>query len=328
MKKRKLIAYLFGLVSLVALTSCQPETSIDVSNIELKTRYHRFDSAFFESDTSQFEESLSQLKQEFPAYFLNNGTDQFWYTQRTEALQKELYRASKKRLGPWPPKNQRLNLAFQRYYALFGTADTFHISTYISRLDFGYPVLWSDSLCFVALDLYLGPEYKYYESMPQYLAFERQEVFMLRDILEPLLIQKSKPLPESPTLLESMLYWGKIYYVLERLLPEGAPYQALKMPPAKLQFARKNEKDMWIYFIENQLLFNNRSDLQLRFIETAPFSKFRTKIDLKTPGRIGRWFGYRIVQAYFEEHPEQDLAAFLKDEREAQELLQASGYKP
>lgn len=328
MKNRTLIIRsLLGICWLISV-SCQPETSIDVSDIELNTRYQRFDSAFFECDTSQFNESLLELKQAYPNFFLNGGTNHFWFTQRTEPLQQALYRASKKKLGNWPARNHRLNAAFKRYYALFGKEDTFRVYTYISRLDFGYPVLWSDQLCFVASDLYLGKASKYYAAMPQYLAFERQEKFMLRDILEPLLIAQSSPLPESPTLLESMLYWGKIYYLLEQLLPESKPYEVLKMPSEKLAFARDKEREMWIYFIENQLLFSNRSDLQMRFIETAPFSKFRTKIDLKTPGRIGRWFGYQIVKAYFHQHPEQDPARFLENKIEAQAILQASRYKP
>ncbi|MGB0979177.1 MAG: gliding motility protein, GldB, partial [Croceimicrobium sp.] len=101
----------------------------------------------------------------------------------------------------------------------------------------------------------------------------------------------------------------------------------LVYPPDKYRFSQEHEKDMWVYFIENQLLFKTDQDLQRRFIEVAPFSKFRTKTDPETPGRIGRWFGYRIIDAYLEEYPNLDLKALI-NEKDARKILKLSAYKP
>ena len=39
-------------------------------------------------------------------------------------------------------------------------------------------------------------------------------------------------------------------------------------------------------------------DLRSRFMLLSPYSKFNLDIDKKSPGGIGRWLGYKIVNSY------------------------------
>ena len=39
-------------------------------------------------------------------------------------------------------------------------------------------------------------------------------------------------------------------------------------------------------------------DLRSRFLSESPYSKFNLDIDKQSPGAIGRWLGYKIVDSY------------------------------
>ena len=63
-----------------------------------------------------------------------------------------------------------------------------------------------------------------------------------------------------------------------------------------------------------------------RFIEPAPFSKFYLQLDNETPGRIGSWLGWQIVNSYMIQFPEKPLDELLKIS--PQKLFNLSKYKP
>ena len=295
-------------------------------DVALETRFQRFDQAFFETDTARFQKELAGLKERFPVFFLNDGTDKFWYQQRTDPRQLKLYNAVQEELGALQAENERLNQAMKRYYYHFGTRDTLQVYGYISNLDFDYPVLYADSLLFVGLDLYLGKDAPYYRTMPRYLAYKRVPRFLVRDVMATLAREEAPDLAADPTLLEAMIHHGKRYYLLQELMPELSEADLLQYSPSKLDYAREHETDMWNFFIEQEMLYRRGNRVLRRFIEVAPFSKFRTKRDRKTPGRIGHWYGYKIVTAYMDQHPETPMDQLLR--LDAREIFRKGGYKP
>ena len=77
--------------------------------------------------------------------------------------------------------------------------------------------------------------------------------------------------------------------------------------------------------MENKLLFSTETNLNKRFLEEAPFSKFYMEQDNLSPGKIGVWLGWQIVQSYLK-HNDVSLEEFLKID--ATELFNQSKYKP
>jgi len=311
----------------VSITACNSEPEIDTRSVQIETRFKRFDQAFFETDTTHFETALAEVKKQYPLFFQNNGTLRFWRNLRTEELRNKLHQKAQKIFGDLEPENAQLDLLLKHYYALFGTQDTLSFFTHISRLDFNYPILPADSVYFVALDLYLGKESPFYQGMPRYLAYNRQPQFLVRDLGYTLYENQVNRKKVNETLLEAMVYFGKIYYLLEQSMPEITEADLMQYPPDKLKFAQEHEKEMWVYFIENQLLFRSSADAKRRFIDVAPFSKFRTELDVNTPGQIGHWFGYKIVKAFHAQNPQLSFQELIA-ENDAQKILKLSAYKP
>lgn len=328
LKGRLFFNSLLLIIVLFVFNACKGEVDLDLDQIPIESKLQRFDLAFFESDTNQFEAELERLREQYPPFFSSKSEAIFWQNQRRDPLQLELHEQVQKVFGNMEPYEAELSNILKRYYYYFGVRDTVEAYAYISRLDFNFPVVFSPPYLFLATDLYLGESaQKYYEVLPQYLQFERQASFLLRDAAYAI-AERMVPKPQDPIkLLDGMIYHGKVLWLTKKLYPALEEATLMKYPRPKFDFSVEHEKEMWVYFIENELLFKADQELQRRFLEVAPFSKFRTQIDQETPGKIGHWFGYKIFSAYAEEAEALDLKTLLQ-EMDGRKVLKLSGYKP
>ena len=73
------------------------------------------------------------------------------------------------------------------------------------------------------------------------------------------------------------------------------------------------------------MLYSSDSDLDARFINVAPFSKFYQASDGDSPGRIGVWIGWQIVRSYMRNNDVtlQELIAVSPED-----IYKKSKYKP
>jgi hypothetical protein len=310
------------------LLSCQTDSGeIDLSTVNRNSEFARFDQAFFTTDTANLEREISELASEFPEFFTGGRNPVFWRAQRTDELQLELFNKSQKVFTEFDELNENLDFSMKHFYHFFPETPDIKFYTYISNLDFEYPILYADSVCFAALDLYLGPSQAYYQHLPQYIAFYRQPAFLIRDIIYELAKSKTPPLKPGGTLLDAMIYHGKLLYATKKIMPQSEEQLIMQYTPDEMGFCNQNERSMWAYFIENKYLFSTSQDLKNRFIELAPFSKFRMDFDQETPGMAGRWLGLQILKAYADRNQELTLSEILV-EQDSRKILKLSGYKP
>ncbi|MGB0176098.1 MAG: hypothetical protein ACPF9D_02960 [Owenweeksia sp.] len=322
----------WALSSFFLLTACEhDQLEVDVSDIEVNTRFQRFDRAFFNLDTARFEQQLPELKKEYPLFFRSGGTDQFWRFQRTDSRQLELYSKVQEVWGTMDQANRQLNDALKHFYYYYPKHPQIDFYGYISNLDFEFPVLYApeNQVCFAALDLYLGQNQPYYAHLPAYIAFGHNPVFLVRDCMEALALENIPPLNDgqSYSLLDAMIYHGKVLYFIEAMMPHEKDELIAQYINQHITFCKENERNIWAYFIENNLLFSTKDNDIRRFIAPAPFSKFRMKFDNETPGRIGQWVGWQIVRSYCERNSGVSLNEMLA-ETDSRKFLKLSGYKP
>ncbi len=93
----------------------------------------------------------------------------------------------------------------------------------------------------------------------------------------------------------------------------------------EMDWAIANEEEMWKYFVERDLLYSTDSQLDRKFLDPAPFSKFGLELDNESPGRLGRFVGWQIVRAFMGKN-EVGLRQLL--DMPADEILKESNYKP
>ena len=127
------------------------------------------------------------------------------------------------------------------------------------------------------------------------------------------------------TFVSRMIQRGKLYYILDRFLPKVDDAFKIGYTQEQLDWADFNDVAMWKYFVEKELLFSNDQELNRRFLDNAPFSKFYSAQDNESPGRIGEWFGWQIVRAYMEKN-DVSLQEMLNTPNEL--IFNRSTYKP
>ena len=95
-----------------------------------------------------------------------------------------------------------------------------------------------------------------------------------------------------------MILFGKILYFKDGTLPNYPDNLKIGYSLDKMKWANTNQYNVWIYFIENDILFSPESSLDNRFINNAPFSIFYSNNDSETSEMIGKFIGWQIVRSY------------------------------
>lgn len=310
------------LLILMLTFSCQKETEklVDISNIEVDFKINRFEEVFY----TTAENDLPKLKKEYALLFPNGVHDSIWISKMNNEDELYLFKESQKVFDDFLYEQEELEQLFKyiKYYNPQFKAP--NVTTHISDLDYQYPVIYADSLLFISVDMYLGADNLVYKSFPQYLSQNFKKQRLVVDVANDI-IEQRYPKVNTRVFLDRMIEEGKRIYLLDRFLPAVSDDLKMGYSVEKLQWAQNNEINVWKYFIENELLYSNDSNLNMRFINLSPFSKFYQEADQDSPGRIGVWIGWQIVRSYMENN-NVDLQQLLETSPEV--IFKKSKYKP
>tara|TARA_B110000091_G_scaffold105765_1_gene114787 strand:- start:4811 stop:5770 length:960 start_codon:yes stop_codon:yes gene_type:complete len=302
-----------------ACTSDDKKNVVDVSDIEVDFSLDRFDQKFYTAKSSD----LNTLKKEYPR-MLSGVEDSIWLNKMKNEDELHLFNESQKVFGNFSETKSELEQLFKHIKYYTPTFKAPNIITHISNLDYDYPVIYADTLLFVALDMYLGKNNIVYSDFPKYISQNYVKEAVVVDAAKDI-INLSYRKEKSRTFLERMINEGKFLYLLDRYLPNTSDELKMNYDADKMEFVQMNEINIWKYFIENELLFSNDSKLNTRFIDVAPFSKFYKEFDQETPGRVGVWTGWQIVRAYMKNN---DVTLQQLMATSPETIYKKSKYKP
>lgn len=187
-----------------------------------------------------------------------------------------------------------LQQAFARYRQQFPQGTLPRLLTHVSGLN--QSIITIDSLLSISLDCYLGADYPLYEQ--RYYIYERplhESNRIAYDALEVWLRTCYPYQSKRDALLDRMVYEGKILYALTSIFPQADVYRLLGYTDEQAQWCQTNEAEIWRQVIARKHLFNTESMLIHKYIEPAPFV---ADLNQDSPGRLGRWIGYQIVERY------------------------------
>jgi len=300
--------------------SCQAPKDSIICDLNI----NRFEQDFFEINDSVFDVEVVKCKEKYPGFFLESSLDLKQNLFNNDSLI-AVYDSVKVSFGSKMPGENELINGFCNYKKHF-PLDTFSITTYIDQdFDYRYPVVFANEQLFVSLHMFLGSNHTFYNSLPNYISFSHDTLFLSSSCFITL---AGRHIPVSPrkNLLESMLYAAKPYFFAQQMLPSLNEYQLLKCAPEKIEWCRINESIIWQYMIENEFLFSSSIELIERFVSLAPFSKFGLDIDSNSPGGVGGWLGLQILNSYANNN--NISLVELLNETDYMKILNKSGYKP
>lgn len=301
--------------------SCNKKNKIEnaVEEIPLDVKVERFDKVFFETQPKD----LGKVKKEFPYFFPQGNDDSVWLNKMQDPIWREVYTEVQKKYADFEPVRNELVTLFKHMKYYFPETKTPKVITVISEMDYNAKAIYADSLVIISLELYLGKGHKFYQ-FPNYIKQNFEQKQIMPDIVSSFSARKIAAGTDK-NLLAQMIYFGKELYLKDLLLPEYSDADKMGYTPEQIKWCEENERYMWRYFVEREMLYSDDQKLASRFISPAPFSKFYLELDNESPGRVGAWIGWQMVRSYMKNN-EVAVADLLK--ADAKEIFEKSKYKP
>jgi gliding motility-associated lipoprotein GldB len=303
--------------------TCQDEftNESDIESISVSISFDRFDLKFYDQPS----EVIPELKKKYPFLFPKQFSDSVWISRQKDSLQLLLQSEVNKTFKNIELFERDVDHLFKHIKYFFPFAKTPRVITLTNNVDYQIKTVYSDSLLLISLDTFLGSENHLYDGIPTYIRKELDPKYITVQIADKFGAFIIPPV-EDRTFLARMIYEGKKLYLNDLLLPHVPIEDRIVYTKEEFNWALENEKYVWQYFIEKQVLYQTQLEWVQRFIEPAPFSKFYLQLDNETPGRIGSWLGWQIVNSYMTQFPETPLDELLKIS--PQKLFNLSKYKP
>ena len=316
---KKLIFFsVFGMF----LASCVPDHQTDTSSNVINFRLHRFEKEFYNLSIP-----LASIKNKYSLFFPVSSNDSLWEAKRRDSLQIDIYYSINqmfkssdyliKTIAPVVRKIKQINDSIQ-------IRDIYTIN---SDFDFEYSILAKDTIVIIGLDNYLGTKNHLYKGIPKYLSKRFDKKYLSTDLAESFAKLSVPPLKGNETFVEKLVYYGKIEWIKQLLVPGKQQHELLRYNKAELNWCEENEFNVWNYFVQKDLLFSKSKALNYRFFKPAPFSKFYLELDNQTPGEIGKWVGLRIVQSYAKSHSDMSVQRII-NQSDLMTFFHHSRYKP
>jgi gliding motility-associated lipoprotein GldB len=310
----------FIILGLLFSCSDKNQYKIDVSKVNVDFSVERYDVDFYNATKA----TLSNVKKKYPYLFPDLFTDSLSLAKINSTQEQELFAETQKIYQDFSTyENQFKNLFkhIKYYNPRFKAPD---VITILSNITYEDRVIYADSLLLVSLDVYLGKNHPFYNDFPKYIKENTTKEHLIVDVANAI-IDKQIYTSTKRRLIDKMIYEGKKMYLLDAYLPSVSAKEKIGYSPEKLDWAVANEQEIWSFFIEKNLLFSSDTQLSKRFLDNAPFSKFYTAEDNATPGKIGVWLGWQIVNSYMQFN---DVSLQKLIETDEDIIFKKSKYKP
>jgi hypothetical protein len=173
---------------------------------------------------------------------------------------------------------------------------------------FASSVFCSENEVGVGLERYLGSKKKVINKLPseqffQWMKDGMKAEYLERDILVNWIFTHYVPETEE-SLIQKMIQWGKVYYILHAIYPDLPLHYVLRYQKEKYEWTEKNEEQIWKYLVTQSLVFSkNERDIS-NFINDGPFTP---GLPEKGPDRLGQFIGFKMVYNYMDNHTKKSL---------------------
>ena len=294
-----------------ALLAVQEETvAQDIR--QLYKAYPEFMPVWVENIVGISSKDTAFLEKQLPL-FLNDTVYGF---KQTNALEKETF-------ADISDLQQSINQAFTRIKYLYPEWEIPTLYLFISG--FQMPIYQEDEWIGIGADMYLGSDYPYYN----YVVYEYQKQTMRKecipvDVVSAYLFRNIDYTSAKNRLLEQMIYRGKIMYLTAQLFDALPGYEVMGWTKEQWDWSVANEEAIWHFMMDQRALYNTEHLVISNYLNDAPFT---SEVSQDSPGRLGIWMGWRIVESYME-HNEEVTLQELMAEPDAQKILEDSYYKP
>lgn len=338
MKKR----ILFVSLSFIALVGCNTNPlDVDVSTIKSQDlEVLRLEDDLFTLNATNFEQNSEKIKSKYGAFYehflinplgVNGSKDTLYKRLLLDFVSNKDVREAYSYVNTlYPPSKfdeiaANVNQCVKRFRYHFPKRK---VPTRLITCTTGwnYAFAYLDSALVISLDMYLGDTAKFYQMLryPQYQTRKMNSAHVLPDIARGWMLTEFDNSPPENTLLNHTIFYGKLYYAIQALLPETADSLIIGYSSKQMATCKTYEKNYWGYFAEKNRLYENDMNIIRELTSEGPFT---AAISKECPPRIAMWIGWQIVRSYMKNNEKVTLEELMTD-ADAQKILSKSKYRP
>ena len=323
----------------VLLCACQGGREYFPKNLEtIEVKVVRFDSALLNVCPDCVEVDIKQLYEEYEEFMPIYVEDVLGLDSEDTTEFSKLYanfltdttmgfaqtnEEVKKQFADIKNIQNELNQGFTRIHYLYPELDIPRIYFLVSG--FNASIFAYDDIIAVGADMYLGADYEYYNQVVyNYQKVSMDKKFLAGDVLNYYISQKIPYTSKYNRLLEHMLFRGKQMYLLEQLLPNSPLWEVIGYTKEQWDWCVTWEKEIWNKIMDKRDLFKTESMVITSYLNDGPFT---SEISSESPGRLGIWVGWQIIDSYMRHNEDVTLQELMKD-GDAQKILEKSFYRP
>lgn len=307
----------------------------EVRKVERQVDIHinRYEKDLFSLDTARLSEELQRLSSVYPELLIDKNSwkdPQMLFQLKayiTDPVILEIYHDVMKVYPDLKDVETELNTAMSYYLNYFPNDSLPSFYSLVPGLNTDMPTVYGyGNDIFIHLDMYLGKNYKYYSQigMPNFVSQRCEKKYLAVDCFSKAMVYRYLPEKSPVSLLDNIIYEGKKMYFTEMMFPDREEMDVIEYMPEKYAWAVENQGKVWSYIIEKDLLFSKQNDVIRQFVDDTPFTKPFTN---NSPGKMGVFIGWKIIQNFMENNPEVSLLELMQN-TDSQAILNKSGYKP
>lgn len=294
----------------------------DDDSVCLKKRIEELETQYGES----FNLYLHQLGVNSGAIRENPTT--LFYLFLTHPAYRELYENCQEKYPDMNDIEQQFSDAFSRAALLLKDFKTPEVYAFFSG--FAEYIAADNERLYVSLEYFLGADFKNYQYVPgiyNYMIPNLRKEKLVPDAVYAWVCSEYPIEKETPTLLDQMLYCGKMMYIMESIFPNVDEKVLMGYNEEEWEWCEMNEKNMWRYMQEYNQLFSTNSKMISDYVNPANCTKYFSDENFQAPSRTGVWIGWQIIRCLMAEKDEITLPDLLSVE-DSQHLLEQSRYRP
>ena len=310
------------LVALLALSlvACNHHNNKpDISGIHVDDIHIvRFDTAFFDLDTNHIEPGLFRLNQSYPYFtqdFVANilGAGPMSDTSRITFAAARAFLVSYlpirdslkqkyQQLG-WLEQQLQLGFRYVKYYFPQYRLPP-KVVTFIGPFD-GPGVAMTAYTLAIGLQSYAGKNFSVYltgkgqDTYPQYISRRFEPEYITINCMSAIAEDIFPDSSEGRPLIEQMVAKGRYWWLAQHLMPDAPDTIFTGYTRSQLDWCSANEVAVWNYFLQATDLYSVDPDVIKNYIGDGPKT---LGMPDASPGNIGAWVGWRIVQKYVDGH--------------------------
>lgn len=333
----------FAIAAVLLFAGCSEDSvSTDISPIPSEVQFLNLHSDLQIEPERTLEDRHQQLYQTYGAFWndytasilqVGDGSDpstlleidRFLTYPDTKASSEAIEQVHSERFADY---SETIDEAFRRYRFHF-PEETLPTVVYFNG-GFNYGVYPTDTHLGIGLEFFLGAQHPISTQLdpqlfPEYIKKRMEPHFLISDALRGwLLVHYQDRFYEEKDLLTTCMYWGKIMYLLDVMLPNESDQNKMGYSEEEHAWCLANERNLWIEFSQQPILYETRRFEINRWTADAPFTR-AAKLPQNTPPRVGVWLAWRIVRGYMDKYPETTLNQLLS---ESDYLRMLNAYRP